>query len=106
MQTITIYDSFGIVCEPNSRKTVFSTEDWYVDLIKGRMKKRFHGTLFKCNYFYKYYNCKNTLHFRMYLEHATGRIDLYWRCENGTNRMFLLNVLCSSTKELDISLEK
>ena len=105
MQSITIYDSFGIVCEPNSRRPVFSDENWYAELSRGKLKKRFHGTLFKCHYFYKYYNCQNTLHFRMYLEHAAGRIDIYWRCEIGTKRMFLLSASCEARKDCDIEID-
>jgi hypothetical protein len=95
MTTVTVFSSMNKVCAPNSPKPIYFTEDWYIQLQRGKVRQKIpkqSGKIFTFRH-------DGALRFRFMFQTPTLTIQVYWECEKESTRIFLLNVTCDSREE-------
>lgn len=95
MTTVTVFSSMNKVCAPNSPKPIYFTEDWYIRIQRGKVCQNIakkYGKIFTFRH-------NGALRFRFMFQTPALTIQVYWECEKGTTRIFLLNITCDNREE-------
>ena len=96
MLTATVFNSTGAAHAPDSLRPVFSTEPWTLHLAKGKLTQSL-----PCAAGRLHYSTHNgEMRYRYAFTHNGKNIDVFWRCEKGSQRMFLLKVLVYDAPEV------
>lgn len=96
MNTAIVYDSIGNPREDNDIRSVFSTELWSISVKSGRRTQTLSSSSTKS--FYSTHNGENRLRSEFHCINGT-KIEVYWRLERGTQRMYLRFVKVFERKE-------